>query len=219
MRPINWDTSHPHPDVQLPLPVLSTCPVCLGSSHSQVLWGICNEDRELAPGRPGPSLWVEHPSQKWNWGWVSHSLDPQPKLPGGLTAVSLLLPNPRPLPFPPQSWEPVVDHTHTAQRSPGCVAGNPACSLLGRCSVQSPQLSPGEAPGPGFWSPQGWTERGFGPPGSNSVWQEDGCRQHRGGAGTGLAGLSGARYFHVILRPKRRTERGGNRYSERDKEG
>lgn len=73
MRPINWDASHPHPDVQLPLPVLSTCPVCLGSSHSQVLWGICNEDRELAPGRPGPSLWVEHPSQKWKLG-VGESL-------------------------------------------------------------------------------------------------------------------------------------------------
>lgn len=159
------------------------------------------------------------PPRNGSWGWVSHSLGPQPKLPGGLTAVSLLLPNPLSLPFPPQSWEPVVDHTHTAQRSPGCVAGNPACSLLGRCSVQSPQLSPGEAPGPGFWSPQGWTERGFGPPGSNSVWQEDGCQQHRGGAETGLAGLPGARYFHAILSPKRHTERGGNGDSERDKEG
>ena len=151
-----------------------------------------------------------------SWGWVSHSLDPQPKLPGGLPAVILLFPTPLPLPFPPQSWEPVVDHTHIAQRSPGCVAGNPACSLLGRCSVQSPQLSLGAAPGPGFWSPQGWTEREFGPPGSNSVWQEDGCRHHRGGAETGLAELPDVRYFHATLSPKRHTERGGSRDSERE---
>lgn len=135
----------PHPDTQLPLPILSTCPVCLGNSHSQALWGICNEDRELAPDRPGPSLWVEHPSQGWKlWvggcitHWVPNTLH------SSLTVVTMALeawssrpicsyviwcavsaPHHHVLPIP----APLSGHTHTAQKDPGCYLGSPAPSV------------------------------------------------------------------------------------------
>lgn len=127
----------PHADAQLPLSIVSTCPVCLGNSHSQVLWGVCNEDRELAPDRPGPSPWAEHPSQGWKlWivGWVHHLLSLQHKQHSGLTVVSTALRawSARPIcsyviryaVSPPHQHflskpGPLSGHTHTAQRDPG----------------------------------------------------------------------------------------------------